>query len=568
MTPLTTPNPGFGLGLRTPHYGDFLASPQPLDWLEIVTDNFLVEGGKPLVMLDRIRRDYPMVMHGVAMSLGAPDGPDLAYLQRVKALADRIEPLWVSDHLCWIGPGPEQLHDLYPLPYTDEAAKRVVTAIRAAQDVLQRRLVIENVSSYIAFKDSACSEWQFLSHIAQAADCLLLVDVNNIHVSSVNHGFNPLHYLNGLPAQRVQQIHLAGHADHGDYIVDTHDHPVAEPVWQLYREACQRFGGVATMIERDDHIPPLAELLDELAHARQIASESAAARTAPLSESIATRPQEIASGISSPSCDALSTVQQDMCACMLSPAPTDPATLARLRTAPGIDASQRLGIYHHAYRARLSEVLADSFAKTLLYLGSDTFDEVATAFAVQHPPRHRSLGRFGAGLPAFLAERWPDNPELHELAQLDWDLRACFDGADVPALSATAAAADPQSGWLHLESPLHPSLQLRPVQTNVVALWKAIDADEEVPEAAALPAPRTLAVWRKDLQPHFSTVDPDQAPFVAAMAHGASILQACEQLQQLPALADPQALSAWLAHWWAEGWLRTTPVTEGELLTS
>jgi uncharacterized protein (UPF0276 family) len=565
---LTTPNPGFGLGLRTTHYGDFLAGPQPLDWLEIVTDNFLVDGGKPLVMLDRIRRDYPMVMHGVAMSLGAPDGPDMAYLQRVKTLADRIEPLWVSDHLCWIGPGPEQLHDLYPLPYTDEAAQRVITAIRAAQDVLQRRLVIENVSSYIDFKDSACSEWQFLSHIAQAADCLLLVDVNNIHVSSVNHGFNPLHYLDGLPAQRVQQIHLAGHADHGDYIVDTHDHPVAEPVWQLYREACQRFGGVATMIERDDHIPPLAELLDELAHAREIASESAAARTAPLSESIATRPQEIASGLSTSSCDALSTVQQDMCACMLSPAPTDPATLARLRTAPGIDASQRLGIYHHAYRARLSEVLADSFAKTLLYLGSDTFDEVATAYAVQHPPRHRSLGRFGAGLPAFLAERWPDNPELHELAQLDWDLRACFDGADVPALSATAAAADPQSGWLHLESPLHPSLQLRPVQTNVVALWKAIDADEEVPEAAALPAPRTLAVWRKDLQPHFSTVDPDQAPFVAAMAAGASILQTCEQLKQLPALADPQALSAWLAHWWAEGWLRTTPVTEGELLTS
>lgn len=565
---LTTPNPGFGLGLRTTHYGDFLAGPQPLDWLEIVTDNFLVDGGKPLVMLDRIRRDYPMVMHGVAMSLGAPDGPDMAYLQRVKTLADRIEPLWVSDHLCWIGPGPEQLHDLYPLPYTDEAAQRVITAIRAAQDVLQRRLVIENVSSYIDFKDSACSEWQFLSHIAQAADCLLLVDVNNIHVSSVNHGFNPLHYLDGLPAQRVQQIHLAGHADHGDYIVDTHDHPVAEPVWQLYREACQRFGGVATMIERDDHIPPLAELLDELAHAREIASESAAARNAPLAEFIATPPQEIARGDSSPSCDALSTVQQDLAACMLSPAPTDPATLARLRTAPGIDASQRLGIYHHAYRARLSEVLADSFAKTLLYLGSDTFDEVATAYAVQHPPRRRSLGRFGAGLPAFLAARWPDNPELHELAQLDWDLRACFDGVDVPALSAAAAAADPQSGWLSLESPLHPSLQLRPVQTNVVALWNAIDADEEVPEAAALPALRTLAVWRKDLQPHFSTVDPDQAPFVAAMNAGASVLQACEQLQQLPALADPQILSAWLAEWWAEGWLRTAPKTEGEPLTS
>lgn len=241
---------------------------------------------------------------------------------------------------------------------------------------------------------------------------------------------------------------------------------------------------------------------------------------------------------------------------MLAPTATDPATLARLSAPPGVDARQRLGIYHHAYRARLSEVLADSFAKTLLYLGSDTFDEVATAFAVHHPPRQRSLGRYGAGLPAYLAQRWPDNPELHELAQLDWDLRACFDGPDVPALDAAAAAADPAKRWLALEHPLHPSMQLRVVRTNVVSLWNAMDADEDVPLAAALPAPRSLAVWRKGLQPHFSTVAEDQAAFVAAMAAGASVLQACEQLQQLPALANPQVLSTWLADWWAEGWLR------------
>lgn len=276
MSPFTAtrPSPGFGLGLRTTHYADFLAAPQPLDWLEIITENFMVDGGRPLQMLDRIRRDYPMAMHGVAMSLGAPGGPDLAYLQRVKALADRVQPLWVSDHLCWIGPGPEQLHDLYPLPYTDEAARHVVQGIRRAQDVLGRRLVLENVSSYIDYKDSAASEWQFLSHIAEEADCLLLVDVNNIHVSSVNHRFNPLDYLNGLPAGRVQQIHLAGHADHGDYIVDTHDHPVAPAVWALYREACRRFGPVATMIERDDHIPPLDSLLAELNVARRLAAEA------------------------------------------------------------------------------------------------------------------------------------------------------------------------------------------------------------------------------------------------------------------------------------------------------
>ena len=181
---LCTPNPGFGLGLRTQHYPDFLAAQAggkkiALDWLEIISDNFMVAGGKPLHMLDAIRRDYPMVMHGVAMSLGAAKGLDTAYLKRLKALADRVQPLWVSDHLCWIGQGAEQLHDLYPLPYTDEAATLLVQHIRQAQDVLGRRLVVENVSSYVAYSQSACSEWQFLSHIAQAADCLLLADVND-----------------------------------------------------------------------------------------------------------------------------------------------------------------------------------------------------------------------------------------------------------------------------------------------------------------------------------------------------------------------------------------------------
>jgi uncharacterized protein (UPF0276 family) len=545
----TVPNPGFGLGLRTTHYADFLAAPQPLDWLEIITDNFLVEGGKPLVMLERIRRDYPVAMHGVAMSLGAPGGADLAYLKRVKALADRVQPLWISDHLCWIGPGPEQLHDLYPLPYTDEAARHVVRSIRRAQDVLGCRLVLENVSSYIDFKDSAASEWQFLAHIAREADCLLLVDVNNIYVSSVNHRFDPLDYLDGLPAARVQQIHLAGHEDHGGYIIDTHDHPVAQPVWNLYREACRRFGGVATMIERDDHIPPLQELLDELAVARVIAREESG-----VASQVGSRigPQPAPDGR-----ETLQKLQQTISSYILHPADVHgAAAAARLRPAQDVDPQQRLGIYHHAYRARLAEVLAESFEKTNLYMGSDAFEKEAAAFAVEHPPLVRSLGRYGAGLPRFLAQRYPANPELRELAQLDWDLRECFDGPDVPALDAQAAAADAAQAWLTRENILHPSLRLRLVTTNVVQLWNAIDADEEVPAAVALEAPRTLAVWRKGLLPHFQTLDPAQARFVAWLAAGRSIAQACEELQELSELAQPQTLGVWLREWWDEGQLR------------
>lgn len=269
---LTQPSPGFGLGLRTAHYADFLAQPQRVDWLEILSDNYMVPGGKPLHMLDAIRAHYPMAMHGVALSIGSVEGPDWAYLQQLKQLVDHVQPLWVSDHLCWTGVHGHQLHDLMPLPYTDEALDVVVRNVRQVQDVLGRRLVLENVSSYVNFKQSHMSEWDFVAAVCERADCLLLLDVNNIYVSSVNHGFDAMGYIDRMSAHRVQQMHLAGHAHNGDHIIDTHDQPVSDPVWDLYAHACRRFGHVATMIERDDHIPPLPELINELDQARRMAA--------------------------------------------------------------------------------------------------------------------------------------------------------------------------------------------------------------------------------------------------------------------------------------------------------
>jgi uncharacterized protein (UPF0276 family) len=265
---------GFGLGLRPKHYQDFIASPQPVDWLEIISENYMVQGGKPLHMLDQIRADYPIAMHGVSMSLGSVHELDRDYLARLKSFARRIDPIWISDHLCWTGVHGLNLHDLYPLPYTEEAVKHVVTRIRQVQDTLERRLVIENVSSYLAYADSVMNEWEFLTAISEAADCLLLLDVNNIYVSSVNHGFDARTFIDGIPALRVQQIHLAGHSNMGEYIIDTHDEPIADPVFDLYGYACRHLGPVSAMIERDDNIPPLAELIAELARVRRVASEN------------------------------------------------------------------------------------------------------------------------------------------------------------------------------------------------------------------------------------------------------------------------------------------------------
>jgi uncharacterized protein (UPF0276 family) len=262
---------GYGLGLRTPHYEAILAEPHAIDWLEVITENYLVPGGKPLDYLDRIRERFPMVMHGVSLSIGSTDPIDFDYLAQVKALAARIEPHWISDHLCWTGIEARNVHDLLPLPYTEEALALVVNRVGQVQDALGRQILLENVSSYLAFHASEMSEWEFLREVAQRADCAVLLDINNIYVSSINHGFDPLAYLEAIPKDRVRQFHLAGHSDLGGHLIDTHDHPIVQPVWDLYCAAVAHFGEVPTMIERDDDIPELGDLVAELQIARDLA---------------------------------------------------------------------------------------------------------------------------------------------------------------------------------------------------------------------------------------------------------------------------------------------------------
>ena len=265
---------GFGLGLRTEHYNAILESKPNVDWFEALSENYMIPGGKPLHYLDRIRENYPVVMHGVSLSIGSTTPFDADYLRDLKKLADRIQPAWISDHLCWTGVHGQNIHDLLPLPYTEETAQHVAERVRIVQDYLGRRILLENVSSYASYVDSTMTEWEFITEIAEKADCLLLLDVNNIYVSSYNHQFDAKAFIDGVPKNRVQQIHLAGHQNNGDYIIDTHDAPVIDPVWDLYEYAISRFGAISTMIERDDHIPELGVLVEELQIARDIAAKS------------------------------------------------------------------------------------------------------------------------------------------------------------------------------------------------------------------------------------------------------------------------------------------------------
>jgi hypothetical protein len=260
---------GFGLGLRPTHYEQFLSREVRVDFVEVISENFMVEGGRPLRVLDGIRRRYPVIMHGVSMSIGSAGGPDKDYLERLKALADRIQPLWVSDHLCWTGTQDFNSHDLLPLPFTEDALRTTCSNIHYAQDVLRRPLVLENPSSYLSYAGDQMSEWTFLAEACRQTGCYLLLDVNNVYVSASNHDFDPVSYIEGIPHGRVRQIHLAGHTrDDSGLLIDTHDQVVHEAVWELYACARQCVGGVATMIERDDNIPPLDDLLSELDLAR------------------------------------------------------------------------------------------------------------------------------------------------------------------------------------------------------------------------------------------------------------------------------------------------------------
>ena len=266
---------GFGLGLRKEYYTTVLDTLPQVDWFEVLTENYLVPGGKPLYFLDQVCERYPVVMHSVSLSIGGTDPLDFDYLRQVKNMIRRTNAHWISDHLCWTGQGGINAHDLLPLPYTEEAVNHVVRRIKQVQDYLEHPFLLENLSSYVTYTQSTMSEWEFLSAVAEEADGLLLLDINNIYVSAFNHGFDPLDYLDGVPKVRIQQHHIAGYSQYPNHIIDTHDQAVADPVWTLYAEAVKRYGMVSTMIERDGNIPELQVLLDELQVARDIYQQNA-----------------------------------------------------------------------------------------------------------------------------------------------------------------------------------------------------------------------------------------------------------------------------------------------------
>jgi hypothetical protein len=277
---VTVPDLGHGVGLRREHFDRVLSDRTGVDWFEVISENYLVKGGRPLHILDRVRRDYPLVLHGVSLSIGSTDPLDRGYLDRLRDLAARIEPAWVSDHLCWTSIGGHNSHDLLPLPYTEETLEHVVSRLGEVQDHLGRQIALENASTYLRFAGSSIPEWEFLGEVAHRADCGILLDVNNVYVSAVNHGFDPEKYLAAIPPERVWEIHLAGHTDCGSHLLDTHSARVCDEVWDLYRFASRRIGAVASLVEWDEDIPDWDTLEAESGRARAAQREALGAGAA------------------------------------------------------------------------------------------------------------------------------------------------------------------------------------------------------------------------------------------------------------------------------------------------
>ena len=273
------PKLGHGIGLRTEHYVEVLATAPAVDWFEVISDNFMVPGGNPRRVLRAVRERWPVVLHGVSLSLGSVDPLDTAYLEQLATLAQEIEPALISDHLCLGSLGGAHAHDLLPLPFTEEALTHTAERVLRVQDRLKRRILVENVSSYVSFAQSSMTEWQFLTALAERADCGLLLDVNNVFVSAHNHAFDARAFLDALPVDRVGQFHLAGHSQLGELLLDTHDNPVRDEVWELYRHAVRRFGDVPTLIEWDERVPGLPRLVEESARARAVAAQARALST-------------------------------------------------------------------------------------------------------------------------------------------------------------------------------------------------------------------------------------------------------------------------------------------------
>ena len=545
------PNLGFGAGLRPSHYQYILENKPAIDWFEIISENYMDTDGRPRRMLARVAEHYPIVMHGVMLSIGSADPLDQEYLNKLKALADDVNPAWISDHLCWTGINGTATHDLLPMPYTEEGLEHVVKRIKQVQDVLGRPLILENPSTYVEFSASQMSEPEFICRMVEASGCGLLMDINNVYVSSYNHGWDAKQYLDAIPADRVVQIHLAGHENRGTHIVDTHDGKVIDEVWQLYRYAITRWGAVSTMVEWDEDIPEFPVLMAEVEKARSFAAQ-------PLEEvegmirDIAMPPVH---GINH---QPLRPLQEGMQQAIVSGEAAEPSRW--IQPKQGFDAQQQIEVYIKGYRWRLFDLVSEDYPATRHRLGDERMNALIDAYIEATPPTHFNLANYCYGLADYANDQLTEEDALaQELIDLEKVMAEVFHMPETPAMTPEDVASLDPEAFLTLALKPRAACRLLELEHPANDYVNAHHQEEPYPDDAAMP--HYLAVYRHEDTVYRLPLERGEYELLARFQQGANVGEAFADLAELP--EEEQAnVAANLQHWFSK-WVSNGVLASG-----
>ncbi len=492
------PELGYGLGFRPTHF-PFIQEHQPdIDWFEIISENYMDTGGKPRRTLDELRERYPIVMHGVSLSIGTVDPLNSEYLQKLKKLERDINPKWISDHLCWTGVAHKNTHDLLPVPYTEEALKHVIERIKQVQDFLGRRIILENPSTYLEFTCSTMSEWEFIARMAEGSGCGLLLDVNNIYVSCYNHRWDPKTYIDALPLDAVAQIHLAGHTNKGTHIIDTHDDHVIDEVWSMYAYVMQKAGFINTMIEWDDKIPEFPVVLAELNKARQWVAGNNHPTKMPEFQSFRhnIRPSERLT----PYVEELGDMQD----AILSGDGEAMSPDQRIVPKPDFAPEEQIQSYIDGYRYRLFDIIYEDYPALIKAIGTDESSAIIDKYIEDTPSQHFNVARYIDAFPEYV--RGCSSPFAYELCVFETAISRLFDGEETLVLGQGDLAGIDEDSFMNMH--LHPrkALKLFAFSYPVNAYYEQhLGGAEEIVEPKKSPSYVTVyrhndEMWRLDLE--------------------------------------------------------------------
>jgi uncharacterized protein (UPF0276 family) len=544
MTQTTLPYLGFGLGLRAKHYPYIFEHTPAVDWFEIISENFMDTDGKAKRNLARIKEHYPVVMHGVALSIGTVDPLNSEYLQKLKALADWAQPAWISDHLCWTGIAHKNTHDLLPVPYIEEALRHIVQRIKEVQDYLERPIALENPSTYLEFKSSSMPEAEFIARIADESGCNLLLDVNNVYVSCYNHRLDAKAYIDALPLDRVMQIHLSGHSNRGTHIIDTHDDHVIDEVWNLYRYVVHKAGRTPnTMVEWDDRIPEFPVLEAELDKARAAAADCANYVLPALAQPSETAHPAL--GGTPP----LIYEQTHMQSAIVQGKKFDSAADTWIKPKTTFAPQAQLDVYINAYRFRLNDVVAEDYPVLKYYLGEDTFRALVWDFVNTAQPDHFNIARFATKLPAFFATSRPEDIFGQQLCLLETTIAQTTDPTESAPLEQRHLEG--MTADALMESVLRPrtALYLHAFSYPVNAYYCAV-MDNEPPPVPA-PTASHVAVFRHDDVVWRMDLDTDEYHLLSKLFSGLPVGAALDGMDENAS----ERLSAWFSRWIRNGLL-------------